>query len=175
MLLIDYKQNQYKMEIIPLEKISTFDHIINNLYLGDVESATSHNIKDNNIEIIVNVSNIKYKYFDKVEYYHYNINDESSENIYEYFDKFINLIKNNPTKNILVHCENSVSRSVTLVLAYLIDSKLRLVDAYEYLKTKRTQYTCPNKGFLKQLSIYELEKYSKISIDPIVMFKQIKK
>jgi protein-tyrosine phosphatase len=163
------------MEIVPLEKLSTFDHIVGNLYLGDVESATSHNITDYNIEIVVNVSNTRYELFDGVEYHHYDIDDESSENISEYFDRFVKLIDDNPTKHILVHCQNSVSRSVTLVLAYLIKDGKTLVEAFEYLKSKRTQYTCPNRGFIKQLSLYEIVVHGKISIDPIVLFKTLKK
>jgi protein-tyrosine phosphatase len=163
------------MEVVPLEKISTFDHIVGNLYLGDVESATSSNIANYNIEIVVNVSKTRYELFDGVEYHRYDIDDESSENISEYFDRFIALIENNPTKHILVHCQNSVSRSVTLVLAYLIKSGKTLVEAFEYLKSKRTQYTCPNRGFIKQLSSYEMSVRGVTSIDPIVLYKALKK
>jgi len=163
------------MEIVALEKRCTFDQIMDNLYLGDVESATSQNIKSNNIEIVVNVSNTRYKHFDDVDYYHYDIDDVSSENIRVYFEQFVELIKNNTDKNILVHCQNSVSRSVTLVLAYCINNGKTLIEAYEYLKMKRTQYSCPNRGFIKQLSAYELQKHGKLSIDPILMFKTIRK
>ena len=163
------------MEIVPLEKISTFDHIVGNLYLGDAESATSHNIANCSIEIVVNVSNTRYEHFDGVEYYHYDIEDKSSENISEYFDRFMALVDNNSSKHILVHCQNSVSRSVTLVLAYLINCGNTLVEAFEYLKSKRSQYTCPNRGFIKQLSLYEMHIHGKISIDPIAMFKTLKK
>lgn len=64
------------MEIVALEKRCTFDQIMDNLCLGDVESATSQNIKSNNIEIVVNVSNTRYKHFDDVDYYHYDIDDD---------------------------------------------------------------------------------------------------
>lgn len=163
------------MELVPCEKISTFDHIIDNLYLGDVESATSSKVTDNNIEIIVNVSNSRYSQFTNIEYHHYDIDDESSVEIYEYFDKFVNLINIHKTRNILVHCQNSVSRSVTLVLVYLISSGKTLLNSYEFLNAKRTQYTSPNRGFIKQLSVYEMQKHGKLSIDPIAMFKLIKR
>lgn len=163
------------MEVVALEKLSTFDHIVDNLYLGDIESATSHNIADYSIEIVVNVSNTRYEQFENVDYHNYDVNDESSENIQAFFDGFVTLIKNNPTKNILVHCQNSVSRSVTLVLAYLINRGSTLLEAYAFLKTTRTQYSCPNRGFLKQLSNYEIQLHGNISIDPILMFKNIRK
>eukprot|EP01040_Poterioochromonas_malhamensis_P014900 gene14900-16583_t len=159
------------MEVVALEKLSTFEHIIDNLYLGDAESAISHHIHENTIQIIVNVSNTRYEYFEGIVY---DIDDDSSTNIHQYFEIFVSLIQDNSTRNILVHCQNSVSRSVTLVLAYLIRGGKTLLEAFEYLKAKRTQYTCPNRGFIKQLSQYEMELYGKISINPIEMFKSIK-
>ena len=163
------------MEIVPIEKNFTFDNIIDNLYLGDIESATSSNLIKSKIEIVVNISNTHYNELNNVQYYHYDIDDESDVDISKYFDEFINIVNNNKEKNILVHCQNSVSRSVTLVLAYLISRGNTLVEAFEYLKSKRTQYTCPNRGFLKQLSEYEMNIYGSISINPIAMFKNLRK
>ncbi|KAG7270621.1 hypothetical protein CRUP_010916 [Coryphaenoides rupestris] len=51
---------------------------------------------------------------------------------------------------VLVHCHVGVSRSATLVLAYLmLKQKLTLVDAICAVKDKRG--VVPNRGFLRQL------------------------
>lgn len=58
--------------------------------------------------------------------------------------------------NVFIHCCGGVSRSATLTLAYLIrKKKLRLRDAFQYLKLQRPQIG-PNGGFMMALS--ELEK-----------------
>jgi protein-tyrosine phosphatase len=163
------------MEIIPLDKKITFDHIIDNLYLGDLESASIQHIVDNDIQIVFNISNCNYEENQNVEYYHYNIDDESSADIIQFFEHFITLVKQNYEKKILVHCQNSVSRSVTLVLAYLISKGYSLIGGYEYIKTRRSQYTLPNRGFLKQLSQHEVATLGGISVDPITMYKNIRK
>lgn len=163
------------MEILALEKNFTFDHIIDNLYLGDLESTVSTNLGKFNIKIVVNASNSEYVKCENITYFKFHIDDETNFDIYPYFEEFIKLINENPDKNILVHCQNSVSRSVTLTLAYLISKGMSLQSAYEYLISKRKQYTYPNRGFIKQLSFYEFELYGKISIDPIKFYKMMRK
>ena len=52
---------------------------------------------------------------------------------------------------VLVHCAVGVSRSATLVLAYLmIRQNLTLVDAIKTVKDHRV--VIPNRGFLRQLN-----------------------
>jgi protein-tyrosine phosphatase len=57
----------------------------------------------------------------------------------------------------LVHCQRGVSRSSTIILAYLMHyNKWTLLQAFEYLLTKRPQ-TSPNHVLLLQLVRYENE------------------
>lgn len=54
---------------------------------------------------------------------------------------------------ILVHCKEGVSRSATLVLAYLVrDQEMTLKDAVSLVRSKRE--ILPNRGFLQQLIDY---------------------
>jgi protein-tyrosine phosphatase len=146
-------------EIIFIKPNPTFNHIIDNLYLGDIEAAQSNYIIDNNITIIINVSNTRYLEFDNITYYHFDIDDNRNEDISKYFSEFNKIIQNNKNQNIFVHCMNSVSRSVALVLSYLLH-KMTLCESYIYLKSKRNQYTKPNIGFIKQLIKYENQLYN---------------
>jgi hypothetical protein len=58
-------------------------------------------------------------------------------------------------KNVCVHCQVGVSRSVTLVLAYLMRyESLSLLEAVERVKSVRP-FICPNRGFLEILSKIE--------------------
>jgi protein-tyrosine phosphatase len=56
--------------------------------------------------------------------------------------------------NVLVHCQAGVSRSVTIVAAYLMkENRIDYVSSLDLIRSKRPQI-CPNKGFLKQLKQY---------------------
>ena len=76
-----------------------------------------------------------------------------------YFDesyKFIDEgIKNGG--NVLVHCHAGVSRSSTILIAYIMRSKKMKMDkVMELLKEKREKVS-PNNGFIQQLKEYEKE------------------
>ena len=151
------------MEIVACEKIPTFDHIINNIYLGDIVSATDKNCLKN-INIIINISNSRYKEEPNIKYYHFDIDDNRTETISRFFSRFTDIIKESENQNILVHCMNGVSRSVSLVLYYLMILGMTLNDSIKYLKPKRNQYTRPNVGFFRQLLAIEKELYGTNSI-----------
>ncbi len=147
------------MSLVIGEKIPTFNHIEENVYLGDVESAQSKELlSKHQIKIIVNISNSRYREYEDIQYHQIDIEDDKDVSIHPYFDFVNQLIEENKEKNILIHCMNSVSRSVTLVLQYLMQ-KRSLKDSYLYLISKREQYTRPNRGFLKQLIEKEKELY----------------
>lgn len=59
--------------------------------------------------------------------------------LYQYFEKAANFIDRNlPHTNVLVHCLAGVSRSVTLVIAFLMKRlKLNFADAYSIIKSRR--------------------------------------
>ena len=81
--------------------------------------------------------------------------------IFNNFSKTNELFKRiNRKRNVLVHCQNAVSRSVTIVLAYLISTGLTL----EIVKRDRKTYTRPNIGFAKQLLSFEKTLYQKNSL-----------
>lgn len=152
------------MDLVVIKKNPTFDKIDSNIFLGDIDSVNKNIIESNDIKIIINISNIKYPKLSNIIYYNFDIDDNKNENILQYFYETNCIIKNNPNTNILIHCANSVSRSVSLVLSYLLE-KMVLKDAIIFLKSKRVQYTKPNIGFAKQLILYELEKYGSNSLN----------
>ncbi|RWS25564.1 Dual specificity protein phosphatase 14-like protein [Leptotrombidium deliense] len=83
------------------------------------------------------------------------VHDKSSANISLYFRKVISLIsRNTGQKKVAVCCEAGISRSATLVLAYLIDQyRMSLQEAYEFLQLRRNKIRpCPK--FLQQLACF---------------------
>lgn len=57
----------------------------------------------------------------------------------------------NSGKITFVHCKAGVSRSATVVIAYLmIQHKMKFIDAYKFLEVRRS-CIYPNEGFLEQL------------------------
>ncbi|KLO18048.1 phosphatases II [Schizopora paradoxa] len=61
---------------------------------------------------------------------------------------------------VLVHCEQGLSRSATVVAAYLMwTRRLRATDALEFIRRAREQ-VWPNPGFQEQLVLFELCQYN---------------
>ena len=138
-----------ELALIPNQECkSVIDNIINNIYLGNFQS---HRKFEGSI---INLSDYDYKINDKYKLLRINISDsrDANENIEQYFTKCINFIETNKDENILIHCNEGVSRSVTIVLAILIKKyNYDLKNAIEFVKSKRTHPTAPKRHFLKQL------------------------
>ena len=138
-----------ELALIPIQECkSVIDNIIDNIYLGNFQSHKNFNGS------IINLSDYDYKINDKYNLLRINISDskEANENIAQYFTKCIEFIEKNMDGNILIHCNEGVSRSVSIVLAILIKKyKYDLKNAIEFVKSKRTHPTAPKRHFLKQL------------------------
>ncbi len=78
--------------------------------------------------------------------------DHESFDISRYFNQAAGFINDCLQKtNIMVHCLAGVSRSVSLVLAYLIKHRnMSYSSAYERVKSRR-RIIHPNDGFIDQL------------------------
>ena len=150
--------------LIQREEQPVFHHIIDNLYLGDLVAASKEWEFMKSISVVVDVSNSGYSELPGKDYIHLDIEDSRKTDIAVHFDRVSDLILHarQEKKNVLVHCQQGVSRSVTLVLAYLVkhgsENGLSLRGAVSYLKSKRAQSgraVHPNIGFFRQLLKYE--------------------
>jgi hypothetical protein len=87
-----------------------------------------------------------------------NIQDDESENILKHFKESILYIES--SEKVFVHCMAGVSRSPTIVIAYLMwKNKMKFYDAYFLVANKR-RHIYPNQGFREQL-----EKFEKLLIE----------
>lgn len=135
--------------------------IIPHLFLGSVGCASNlDELQKKNITHIVCCAKDLKKFFpDKFQYMNIDLLDDEKENIRKYFDDTNKFIKDGIDKNgsVLIHCFAGVSRSSSILIAYLMKHKNMKVDkALETLKSKREK-ACPNPGFMKQLNDYEKE------------------
>jgi len=131
-----------------------------NLYLGDAKIARSkYFLENNNIHGIINATtNEPNAYPESYEYLRININDEPSEQIRSFFQDIFEFIRRHHSlgHSVLVHCQMGISRSATLVIAYLmIDGHKTLGEAFQQVKGVRQQID-PNDGFIKQLRELEI-------------------
>jgi len=76
--------------------------------------------------------------------------------ILKYFEETYEFIDNALSKGkALVHCFAGMSRSVTIVSAYLMKKySMSAIDSLKYVKSKREQSN-PNAGFIVQLVKYQ--------------------
>lgn len=83
--------------------------------------------------------------------------DYADENIIDEFqltDKFIDDAVKSGGK-VLIHCQAGISRSSTVLCAYLMKSqRLSRDDAFKMIKDQRS-HVLPNEGFWEQLKVYE--------------------
>jgi protein-tyrosine phosphatase len=109
-----------------------------------------------NVQAVLNVSDdVPFYYSDqedveifgrRIEKFRVPVRDLPSEDLKRYFMQATDFIKGclDENKSVLVHCSMGISRSATVVIAYLIRfEKLTLVEAYGKVKSAR-DCICPN-------------------------------
>ncbi|XP_073461513.1 uncharacterized protein [Aquarana catesbeiana] len=83
--------------------------------------------------------------------------DNSKQDLRQYFEEAFEFIEEaqQKGKGVLIHCQAGVSRSATVVIAYLMKHTLMTVgDAYKFVKGKRPIIS-PNLNFMGQLLEFE--------------------
>lgn len=138
----------------------SYCEIITNLYLGNKDS-----IEDNNfvkeLSCIINLSNEKNNLDSnsKSEILDIFIKDEPNEDILCWFNTTFNLINKylNENKKVLVYCKIGKSRSVTIILNYIM-TKENLSYELSFIKLLKCKSEIgPNYGFIKQLKLFRKE------------------
>ena len=161
--LYDYPSAERKSN--PKDISSTdkqLSHIVDHIYLGNwYDSISEQKLKCNNIKFILTLNG-------KNENIHtdqnilmfqrlgiitkrIDIDDHPSANIVQYVPQSLDFIKKAAPRNILVHCTAGVSRSASIVIAYLMKCRQMPYDsAFGYVKGHR-RIINPNYAFKQQL------------------------
>jgi protein-tyrosine phosphatase len=106
---------------------------------------------------------------------HVRAEDDVDQNLVHYFPICFHFIDQALESGgaVLVHCLVGVSRSATIVCAYLMKRKqLDFADAIEHLQSKRS-IASPNPSFVQQLQFFEqILEYEKIIRRPFLVLSQ---
>ena len=97
--------------------------------------------------------------FDGIDYLEIKLEDNDKENISTSFESTNQFISKAVAlkEDVLVHCQAGISRSSTIVIAYIMATKkITLKDAIEFVRKNRPSVT-PNEGFMTQLQEYEVK------------------
>ncbi|XP_061564291.1 dual specificity protein phosphatase 13A-like [Cololabis saira] len=142
------------------------DEVWPNLFIGDMSVANDrYSLWKLRITHVVNAAHGRMHcqgsqdfYGPTVDYYGVPADDSPSFNLSRYFFPSAEYIQNALDTNcarVLVHCAVGVSRSASLVLAYLmIHHRYNLLEAIN--KVKEHRWIFPNRGFLKQLRALDM-------------------
>lgn len=145
-------------------EIHTFNEIIPNLWLGELLS--EEELIANKFTHVLSIYDKQPIFIDSSNFITkwINIKDNGSENISEYFEECSEFIHNalKSGGKIYVHCHMGISRSSSIVIAYIMqygvclddEKKFTFYSALEYVGNKR-HIICPNLGFNLALQQYE--------------------
>ena len=145
--------------------MANYVEVLPNLFLGNL-SSLEDKLFIGTLSEIINVSN-KYipNYIEELDLKSTSLNilDESDQNISQYFDVTYQIISKNlqENKKVLVYCQMGRSRSVTIILNYIMTLEN---ISYEMAFIKLLYFKSeigPNKGFVKQLKEHRKKKIGK--------------
>ena len=144
--------------------IEPIHHIYDNIYLGDMRAGYSKELQQKyNIKYVIRLNNFDEKKEENVK--KIKINDKVYTNILsaiiESLKYYMNILKNDKGKNILIHCNYGKSRSASIVIALLMCSlNIPYETAYHMVKTKRQ---CINPNEYYKYVLYSNQKFIKNS------------
>jgi len=137
------------------------DQILPNLYLGSEECTKLDAVllerKITHILRVMREGSPPVELSQKYTYKVIQVGDKESEDISNHFDTTYEFIHNSIQSGgaVLIHCAAGVSRSATIVSAYVMrDQRMKSDEAVSFVKSKRPQVN-PNRGFLEQLKVYD--------------------
>lgn len=140
------------------------------LYLGKKSLASDlKRLIEYNITYIINCASEIPNYFEKagIKYKKLKLIDSIESRIYEYFDACsMDIYTSLSTgESVLVHCKEGKSRSVSIVIAFLMRYlKINLIGCMKLLKSKNVVLGI-NTGFQRSLMDYEYHLFGKNSVN----------
>jgi atypical dual specificity phosphatase len=149
------------------------NEIIPRLYVADMYTATdTPTLERLQITHVVSVITVldwdTQTYPSNIKHLNLPILDEIWSNMGRYFDHTVEWIKNamdeDESANVVVHCKCGISRSPSVVIAYLMATQgMSLSDSLSHIKTKR-KISRPNSGFMDQLTDYEKKLKEQVAV-----------
>ncbi|KAL4471693.1 hypothetical protein ABPG74_008586 [Tetrahymena malaccensis] len=141
---------------------------VGGLYLGQLEFVHSDKIEKMKIGAVVSIIGytVTIDSSRNVKHLFIQAEDDEEEEIKKHFQMTYDFIHENLKKtNVFVHCQMGISRSSSIVIAYLMKERgTDFLDTLNFVRSKR-ECVNPNQGFVYQLIEYskELENQKKQS------------
>ena len=136
--------------------LSDINQITDTIYLGNIESAFNiKKLKDLGIKKVLTVMSAFGNHYPENTFIHKSIeiDDDYESNIIQYFKECLLFIDG--YDKVFVHCAAGMSRSATIVIAYIMwKKKIFLSEAIKFVKEKRPIIS-PNLNFMKQLELFQ--------------------
>lgn len=154
--------------VIGRPKMPSYNEILPRLYLGDISTAMN---KDEVTKLgVTDMISVEIKPLQASDlapcvkrYLFINVMDHSKQDILSHFDTSNEFIENAlkvPTNKIYIHCVAGISRSASLVIAYVMKTRsMSYTEAFDLVQQKR-RVIDPNEGFVRQLVLYHRMKYT---------------
>jgi len=143
------------------KKVWNADEIVKGLYIGDQQAAaTKEQLIKHNITHVVCVIGGQ-PLFKEIKYLIFDAFDSGEQDLISKFPQTNEFISEGiASGGVIVHCQRGISRSATVVIAYIMSQlNYSFYDAADYV-CERRPIVCPNLGFIKQLQLYEKMKFN---------------
>lgn len=151
-----------------IKAVGDIHEVVPNLFIGNMWSTTPQSLYQNDINIVLNVAGPhadmckgKYKLQKHVVLTIDDTPDASKQMLSQVIPKTIRLLEaylhpEAPQKHrILIHCQAGVSRSATIIIAWLMKAYgMSRDEALTFLRSRRSIVN-PNEGFMRVLAQYE--------------------
>lgn len=130
--------------------------IADRLFLTGAEGASDwEQVKQAKIQCVVNLSGHPDAFPSDLDYLTLEISDDADQDITPVFERACEFIAAAENKAVLVHCVQGCSRAASVVIAFLIKSKLwTLKQSFDHVRASRPIIE-PNPGFWKHLERFE--------------------
>ena len=131
------------------------NEIVPGLFLGDCSAAER---PPGSVRRIINMTQSAGFHEGRLKYLHLDIDDNDDAPILKFVDRANAFLDEGlqSSEHVLVHCNSGMSRSATLVIAFLMSRRgMSLAVAYETTRSARP-VILPNRGFFGALQRHEL-------------------
>ncbi|EMD35294.1 hypothetical protein CERSUDRAFT_116096 [Gelatoporia subvermispora B] len=139
------------------------DEVLPNLWIGDLPSAlNTEKLRAHNIRSVVTAMRGRTSIHETFSKLQLNIDDTEDTDVLPHLVSAITFIQAELDKQwgVLVHCQAGMSRSATIVAAYLMYSQdLDVEGALEMIRKVRPSIQ-PNDGFLRQLEVFHAASFN---------------
>lgn len=152
------EENSGEFFVVDTRPDEEVHQVIPGLFIGCQDAATNfQEVTRNKISSILNVAvGVMPTKIENIKHKSMPLYDEPRFDIRAHFEEGVDFLREQlASGSVLVHCNAGISRSTTIIVAFLMkEKKMGLNEALELVRVARP-IAKPNPGFMKQLRTYE--------------------